>query len=430
MLKTSGVSIVLKIANIGLGFLVAVVLARGLGPSGYGQYSFVFAIVALMAIPARMGLPQFVVRETGRADHARDFAKVHLVWRWARVVVLVSSGIMIAGGMLTIFAIQPEIASREAFMWGFLLLPLMAMGAVRGAALRGLGLVIQGQIPESVLRPLLFLLSLLFGLLLFSDSTRTAENALILHVGAATIAFVVGTVLLIRHAPPQTNPAQSHARPDHKNWLKSALMLSAISGMFALNSNFDLIMLGVFLSDEDVGLYRVVVLASGAALIGQQAVNSVIGPQVVRLHEAGDRHALQRLVTQNVRLIFSFALGITLLLVGAGHWILDLVFGAEFVVAYPALVTLALAQLVSAGLGPVDVLLNMTGNERRNLYGLGGATLLNIVLNLMLIPHFGIIGAALATGSSIVVWNCALWWQVRIRLKLDSTAIGLPVKIM
>lgn len=63
-------SIAIKIASTGLNLVLAIVLARLLGAEGFGVYSFIFALVTILAIPAQMGLLNLVVRETAKAQVA------------------------------------------------------------------------------------------------------------------------------------------------------------------------------------------------------------------------------------------------------------------------------------------------------------------------------------------------------------------------
>jgi len=89
-------SLALKLGSTALGFLLAILLARTLGPEGYGVYAFVFAIVSLLAIPTQLGLPQLVVRETAKAQAAEQWGLMRGLWRWSTLAVwLFSSGVLV-----------------------------------------------------------------------------------------------------------------------------------------------------------------------------------------------------------------------------------------------------------------------------------------------------------------------------------------------
>ena len=103
------------------------------------------------------------------------------------------------------------------------------------------------------------------------------------------------------------------------------------------------------------------------------------------------------------------------------------VFGAAYGGSGAALGILAIGQLCDAAFGSVVFLLNMTGHERDTVRGLSIGVVVNALLNLALIPLFGINGAAAATALTLLIWNVLLWRAVRRRLGIDSTALGLRV---
>jgi len=80
---------------------------------------------------------------------------------------------------------------------------------------------------------------------------------------------------------------------------------------------------------------------------------------------------------------------------------------------------------VNSAAGSVGMLLNMTRYERDTAKGLAVSAILNVVLNLLLIPLLGIIGAAIATAVSLITWKVLLWWVVRWRLGINSLAFDL-----
>ena len=69
-------SLTVKVANTVFGIALGIILARALGPEGYGTYAYVFALVAIMAIPAQFGLSNLVIRETARAHVKEQWGKM------------------------------------------------------------------------------------------------------------------------------------------------------------------------------------------------------------------------------------------------------------------------------------------------------------------------------------------------------------------
>ena len=405
-----------------------VVLARVLGPAGYGTYAFVIALISILAIPAQVGLPQLVTRETAKAHSNEDWCLMRGLWRWSnRYVALFSSVLAGLGTVLVWFAGDwlGEIRANTLAV-GLLLVPLIALGNIRGAALRGLRRVVLGQLPESVLRPLTFLSLALVIFWGVESPSASPTLAIGLNVAAALLAFIVGA-LLLHCLRPCDLVAEPHTETYGNAWRHAAIPLAMLSGLQLINGYTDILMLGVFHDDEQVGIYRVVTQLALLVVFGLQAVNLVLQPHFARLHERGELARLQRLMTTSARGVMLFALPPVLVMVFAGQPLLEFVFGPDFGSGAVALGILAIGQFVNAAMGSVGVLLNMTGHERDSVRGVAIAALSNVLLNLVLIPIYGITGAAAATAVTLVIWNFILRFYVFKRLGLESTALGSSV---
>lgn len=150
----------------------------------------------------------------------------------------------------------------------------------------------------------------------------------------------------------------------------------------------------------------------------------IIMPQMSRLYAAGDMEALQRLATTSARWILLAGLFAATVLTLFGNLFIAFIFGRIYETAYPALIILTVGQLFNAAFGSVGVLLNMSGHERDTLIGVAIACSMNIALNFVLIPPLGILGAAIATASTLVLWNILLWRKVKKRLDISSLALS------
>lgn len=422
-------SITVHISAILLSLLLTILLARALEPEGYGIYAWVLALISLMAIPAQFGLPNLVVRETAKAEVNERWGLMRGLWLWANAIVLGSSLALAIVAGVGVWFMTDRLSSIHVatFLLGLLLVPFIALGNIRGAALRGLRRVVLGQLPEYVLRPGLFILLIFALALILPPGEFSAPYAMGLHTVSAATAFGLGAWILWRVRP---EPLRHQPQPHYQSraWLTATLPLALVANMQFINKNTDILMLGLFTTAEDVGVYRVVVQVATAIAFGLGVVNLVVAPYFARLHEQQDFVRLQKLVTISARATLMLALPVVLAFVLLGEHILRIVFGVEFARGHVALAILTGGQLVNAAAGSVGFLLNMTGHERDTAVGLTVAALSNIALNLVLIPLFGMIGAALATATTLVIWNLILWRAVRHRLGIDSTAFGRVIR--
>ena len=136
------------------------------------------------------------------------------------------------------------------------------------------------------------------------------------------------------------------------------------------------------------------------------AISTVAAPLFAAAHARGGREALQRAATKAAHLGFWPSLAVAAGLLVFGEPLLRL-FGAPFVAVRLPLAVLVGGQLVNAAAGPVGYLLAMTGHQDDNARVFAVSALLNLGLNALLIPAFGLIGAASATALTMAVWN--LW---------------------
>ncbi|MCW4153898.1 oligosaccharide flippase family protein [Halomonas sp. 18H] len=422
MLRGGISSIAVKITNTGLAFLLAVLLARALGPEGYGIYSFAFALVTVMAIPSQLGLPQLVIRETAKAQVNEQWGLLRGLWRWSSLAVWGFSSLIALAGLTGIWVFGDGMGDNQrlTILASLLLVPLVALGNLRGAALKGLYRVVLGQLPESVLRPAT--LMILVGIVWWFTAGVSPVVAMGLHVLAAVIAFIIGAVLLwcVRPSGLQVAPTPVYQSLE---WLSSALPLAMIAGFQVINNQADIIMLGLFRTSEEVGVYKVVVSVSSLVIFGLQAVNMVVAPHFARLYAQSDIERLQQVVTISSRAILALALPTVLVFILFGDWLLTFVFGEEYSSGYEALIILASGQLMNAVFGSVGFLLSMTNYEKLALSAVTVAAIVNMFLNALLIPIFGISGAALSTAITLITWNSFMW--VATRKKLGVNASGL-----
>lgn len=406
--------LVMKVLSTALAFIVGVVLARALGPDQYGIYSYVFAIVSLLAVPAEFGLSHLVVRETARADAQRDWAAMRGVWIWASTATAVFS---ISIGLVAVCAIwffrgNLSVTHIRTLAWGLILIPLMSLGKLRGAALRGLRYVALSQLPESVIRPALLVISVQCISYILPETKLTSDTTMMVHVLSSVAAFTLGGWLLWRSRPRELD-TESAPKFESARWLRSALPLALLTSTQLVNKYADVLILGIFHSAEEVGVYNIVLQGATLVVFGQQVSNLVLAPQFARLHSLGDGRNLQRLIRVGAVTGLVTSLPVAVAFLTFGEQILTRLFGPEYAGGWKALSILAVGEVANATLGQVAHLLNMTGHERQTGKAFLVSALVNIGLNFLLIPRYGMSGAAFATSTSLLVWNCILWRYAR-----------------
>jgi O-antigen/teichoic acid export membrane protein len=184
-------------------------------------------------------------------------------------------------------------------------------------------------------------------------------------------------------------------------------------------------MLGVIATPELVGPYAVALRGASFVSLALNVTVLAMAPMIARTYGAGQMRKLEGLARQMslVALIGGAPIAVGLILGGRSFLLL---FGPGFEGASAALAILVLGEVVNVGAGPVATLLVLTGHERDAVFGLAVGGALNGGLCLILIPQWGINGAAIAAAASLAAWNLILWRRVHSRLAIaPSFATGL-----
>ena len=132
-------------------------------------------------------------------------------------------------------------------------------------------------------------------------------------------------------------------------------------------------------------------------------------------HVVGDRKALSAFLAQSIKWTFWPSLAATVLLLAFGRPILGL-FDAQFTDGYQLMFILAAGLLARAAIGPIERLLNMLGEQRVCAMVYASAFAINLALCIVLIPHFGPAGAAIATATALTIDSIMLFVVTRNRL--------------
>lgn len=189
-----------------------------------------------------------------------------------------------------------------------------------------------------------------------------------------------------------------------KEILRRSYPMSISLICFLIMQSTDVLVLGRYMDLSDVAYYSVAVKLTMIVALVLSSVNAVFAPKISELFALGDQAQLRSQIRSATRLIFVLTAPVILIMIFGATHILDL-FGPNYHQAGTALKILLAAQTINAMSGSVGVYMNMTGQERTFQRILMVAVVANVLLNVLLIPKYGLMGAAVATGISMAGWN-------------------------
>lgn len=415
-------TVVLNAVALVLGFVLLLVLSRQLGPSGFGAYSFAFAWASLLSVPAVLGLSPVLVRNVATYNARERWAELRGIFRRANQAVLAMSlvlaGVAAIAGALMEFS-EPSL--RQPFLIGLVLVPLLALSAVRLATLQGFGHVVLARLPETLVAPAMFLA--LVALVAAVGSSFSASWAVGLQVVATLLAFVVGAAL-VRARMPRPAGAVTPAF-ETRTWARSAAPLLLVSVLGAIGLQAGTIALGLTADAAEVGVYAVAVRI--AVLTGFLSVAAMypLMPAVARLHATGDHERLTILVRRSAQVVLLLSLPLALAFVALPGFFLG-VFGAGYSQGETVLRVLVLGELLKLALGNAGIALAMSGLEGQVLKGVTAGAVTNLVLLGALVPPLAAEGAAIALAAGALVTNGVLAYLAWSRLGLYTPVLRVP----
>lgn len=413
----------LRIAGMGFGFLVGVQLARGLGAEGYGTYGVAMSIIALLTVPTEFGLPQLLTREVAAAQTKQEWSRLKGILQWSsRVSLLIAFAIGLA--VITWLLLSGTGLSSSLGMTllaGVAMVPVVAQMSMRSAALRGLQLIVRGQVPDVLFRPLFY--SFLLFVVPWLFMPLSPALAMALGVLAAGIALIAASYML-RIALPAEVAAVSPIT-ESRRWWSSALPMALTEGMRLVQGHALILMLGWLAAMSDVGIYRV---ASSVMLLVAMPIslfNIVSMPLIARLHADGAQRQLQKMLGFISLGMTAGAAALSVPFFIAGEWLLSQVFGDEFGASGMIVSLLCVGVMINAFFGANAAALNMTGFQTRVTRASLCALIVLAASAIPLIITLGVLGAALSHVLSLLVWNVMMWRDARKFAGLDTSFFGI-----
>lgn len=419
ILGASTLSIALRVAGLLLSYAAHIVLSRSLGLHGYGQYVVALGWVMVLTLPARLGFDYSALRYVTVYLDRGDKSGLHGFLRVSLWAVAIASFVVGAAMFLVGTAAGRSIDRPSLLAAATLVLPLALLG-VLSVAMRIAKRIFASQFYDQVLRPGLLLVLLVGWALL--DRERTPASAMMLTTLAALVALVALAVHFRR-----TFAESWAARPSYAEWrgwfALSIPLLGIALSQEALNQ-LEIILLGSLSDARAAGLFAAASRLTSLTAFALAAFGIISGPMIASAYHRSDFGELHQITKLTTRLALGFSALVGIVFMIGGRFLLGL-FGPEFTAAYPALLILLLGGLVNASTGVVAYLMTLTGRERPALAIFVAALGLSLVLNLLLIPRLGVVGAAIASTCALSFWNVAMVFYVRRSIGIDASALGL-----
>lgn len=395
-------TLVAQVAGAGIGFVAQVVFARLLGVEAFGEFVLIVAWITILSLLGKGGLDGAVSKNV-RAELAQT--NLALAGAYGRYAIRAGLVLSIGIGALVLITQWLLSGGEVSSVWvvAMMGLPLITLVGIESGTLRGIGQPVWSIAPQTCIRPIVSTAILLVLFLVYQQVSATLA---ILAFGGGFLAALFCTHTRLKRERFWSEAA-TLATKQQRDMHYLGVALVGATGAILMMRQADILMLGFFREPAEAGFYAAAVRIVDVVAYPMIAANTLIGPLAAEAFAVGNTARLQERikVVFRVLVLITFVLSATIFF--AGEFLLG-VFGREFVIAVPALGILLIGQVVNVVAGPGIEVLSNSGNHHIATVALWVFVALNLVLNALLIPRFGILGAASATALCMAGWNITM----------------------
>ncbi len=404
LVKGAGLAALGMVISKFLSYLYRAVVARMIGPEAYGQLSLALMVLNVVGVIAYLGL------DTGMQKFIAKYREKN-------------EPSSIRGTFLSAFHIGIPVAlTMSAIM--FLSADFVAMNIFESPELAPLIKVLAFVPPFGVVSQISLSTTLGFEKMKYRVLTKQVFQNIVqllatvgfIYMGYGVVGaaggWLVGTVLgafaILYFAWKLIGPLKGTTRDYNHHELFNysfPLLLSGVIG--TLLGMADTALIGYFMDDASVGFYNAALPIAALILLPYSAFSGLALPSMSRVVESEELE-LSSVLKTLTRWTFLVSFPAAVLMILFSEQVLHLLFGREYTVASTALIILSLGYMFSTAVGHLGKVIKAIGRTEIIFRNTVGNLFLNIILNVILIPRYGIVGAAIATAVSTVFVNTLL----------------------
>lgn len=408
--KGASISYVGKFLGRAILAVIQIVLARTLGPGLFGIYAIGWSILRIGNYIALSGLDKGVIHFGARYWQGNTAVLVRVI-RKSLLIVLVTAGTLmlllfgLSGWLETVFEEEGLAPLLRIFAFGY---PIWTATLVLAAATRVSKNMRFSILIEEFIFPLTFLVLLAIPVIFYSTNLQVYAAV---HVGAFAVALGFGSFFLYRTIKKSPkDDTQAEPEPGMGDIFWYSLPTSFAGLLFVLTTWGNRLFIGFFRDSQEVGIFQAVMQMTILLTVTLNAIDSILSPMFADYYHRQDQNNLEETYRVGAKWGLYISVPLFFGVVFSAPQILELAYGSAYLVGASSLILLACAQLFNIATGSVGMVVVMTGHQKKWLWMTVVMFVINVGLNLYLIPRYGIVGAAIATGLPIVVmYSIGLW---------------------
>ena len=408
-------------------YLYTLLLARWVGSEFLGIYSLANSVRLISEVFGKMGMEIGVMRFVSLLNPDIEKKKIQrLIGSAVKMTmafsVVIMAGLLVSSGFIVTHILKGPPLLKIVLMVFAIAIPFNAITLVVAFATQGFKRLKYKIFITQFLNPTILLVVMIISFWFISVEVALMAPMLV----SSIIGFIVMFAVLKKLTGVKNQ--QLLKAPFDRELLVFSYPLMFVTILLTLMHWMDILMLGAFTNASTVGLYHPAARTAGLLQALLASFLSIYSPMIAQFHAKSDQKNMSGSYKLVSRWLLTFSIPVALIFLVYPKKVM-LLFGAEYLPSANVLIVLTAATFIHAILGAAQSTLSMTGHTRLLLWNAIGAFVINIILNIILIPNYGMIGAAWATLISLFVISLLRVLEVRWILKLTffSTKMIKPI---
>jgi O-antigen/teichoic acid export membrane protein len=428
LLKGGTTSLIFRFLGILMTYIFTLLIAKWYGPKGVGIFSISYIVIQIASILSKSGSDTAILKFSADLSTKMEWSVLKNTLFKAYILVIPIGMVLClvvyyrSSYLAGIFN-KKDIAGYVAVAsFGFIPISLLYVNA---EFLRGLKKIALYSFLQSTLP---FGLAAILMIYFHATGHNSANYVIISFVVSLYLSLLISLVLVKKTTDTKINWVERSlknigSKISWKYFMTVCLSLMVVSTISYMLGWVDTIILGIYKSEDQVGIYNVCIRIAAITMVPLLAINSIAAPQCASAWVTRDVEVLKKVAHKSTKMIFYCSLPVLLVIVIFPTFVLGL-FGKGFSGAPVPLLIISFAQFINAISGSVGFLLQMT--EQYNQYQIIVLISLvsNTVLSLCLIPKYGLVGAAIGTSSGIILSNILSILYVKKRFGFWMVSTG------
>ena len=403
LIKGSSSAMIVRILGVFATYILTIFISRFYGKDAMGWFALSQTTLMLISVFSRFGFDTASVKFVSENLSLNKIYKLRRIYfKILKFVIPLSVAVSILFYFFSpILAI--DIMDKEQMVAPFRIISIAILPFVllfiHSESLRGMKKIIFYALFRNMSSPIITTIILL---IFYFNNFRQDEIPIYSYVISIFILSFISLFVWLFYIPKHDGKNKSKIKTSDMLSVSYPMMFT--SSMSYLLQWSGIIILGIFVSEGDVGIYSVAVRISYITTITLFAIESIAAPKFSELYANKEMDDFKKIIHQSTKLIFWVSTPILILFLLFPTFFLGL-FGQEFEIGKTALVLLVISQFITSCSGSVGYILQMTGKQKTFQYIIFSSAIINILLNFILVPTYGIMGAAISSLISLIFRN-------------------------